>query len=73
MTIAVKMKASLAALLIPMLVAGATPALTDGSEDPGAVKEEAEKYFDKNGNPTFKVGSDGTVDFRPMRIPPLPH
>jgi len=45
------------------LVALANVALADGSGDPAAVKNEDGKYFDKNGNPTFKVGSDGTVDW----------
>ena len=35
----------------------------DGSGDPTAVKQEDGKYFDKDGNPTYHVGSDGTVDW----------
>ena len=31
--------------------------------DPAAVKSEDGKYLDKEGNPTFKVTSDGTVDW----------
>jgi methanol metabolism-related c-type cytochrome len=31
--------------------------------DPTAVKSEDGKYLDKEGNPTFKVGADGTVDW----------
>ena len=31
--------------------------------DPTAVKSEDGKYFDKEGNPTFKVAADGTVDW----------
>lgn len=31
--------------------------------DPAAVKSEDGKYFDKEGNPTFKVAADGTVDW----------
>jgi methanol metabolism-related c-type cytochrome len=38
-------------------------ALADGSGDPAAVKSEDGKYMDKDGNPTFKVGADGTVDW----------
>jgi methanol metabolism-related c-type cytochrome len=38
-------------------------ALADGSGDPAAVKEEDGKYFDKAGNPTYKIQSDGTVDW----------
>jgi methanol metabolism-related c-type cytochrome len=39
------------------------PAIADGSGDPAAVKNEDGKYFDKEGNPTFNVGSGGTVDW----------
>jgi methanol metabolism-related c-type cytochrome len=35
----------------------------DASGDPTAVKEEGGKYFDKNGNPTYKIQADGTVDW----------
>jgi methanol metabolism-related c-type cytochrome len=38
-------------------------AVTDGSGDPAAVKSDDGKWFDKDGNPTFKVESDGTVDW----------
>lgn len=38
-------------------------ARADGSGDPAAVKDEDGKYFDKAGNPTFKVAADGTVDW----------
>src|SRR5262245_33179342 len=38
-------------------------ALADGSGDPAPVKEEDGKYFDAEGNPTFKRGPDGTVDW----------
>jgi methanol metabolism-related c-type cytochrome len=38
-------------------------ALADGSGDPTAVKEEDGKYFDKDGNPTYKIQQDGTVDW----------
>jgi len=31
--------------------------------DPTAVKSEDGKYLDKDGNPTFKVGADGTLDW----------
>ena len=39
------------------------PVLADGSGDPTAVKDENGKYLDKEGNPTYKIGSDGTVDW----------
>lgn len=38
-------------------------ALADGSGDPTAVKQEDGKYFDKQGNPTYKIQPDGTVDW----------
>jgi methanol metabolism-related c-type cytochrome len=38
-------------------------AVSDGSGDPTAVKSEDGKWVDKEGNPTFKVESDGTVDW----------
>ena len=44
-------------------VGGASVASADGSGDPAAVKNEGGKYYDKEGNPTFKVQSDGTVDW----------
>jgi methanol metabolism-related c-type cytochrome len=38
-------------------------AAADGSGDPAAVKDEDGKYFDKDGNPTYKIGADGMVDW----------
>jgi len=38
-------------------------AAADGSGDPAAVKQEDGKYFDKDGNPTYKIGANGTVDW----------
>ena len=35
----------------------------DGSGDPTAVKSEDGKYLDKEGNPTYKIAPDGTVDW----------
>ena len=35
----------------------------DGSGDPTAVKDVNGEYYDKEGNPTFKVEEDGTVDW----------
>jgi methanol metabolism-related c-type cytochrome len=45
------------------LVFGAAIAFGDGSGDPTAVKSEDGKYYDKESNPTYKVQSDGTVDW----------
>jgi methanol metabolism-related c-type cytochrome len=57
-------RADLAFLLAGSLfVAGTEVALADGSGDPAAVKEDQGMYYDKQGNPTFKVQSDGTVDW----------
>jgi len=44
-------------------VVGASLTFADGSGDPAAVKNEGGKYYDKEGNPTFEVQSDGTVDW----------
>jgi methanol metabolism-related c-type cytochrome len=38
-------------------------AFADGSGDPNAVKNEDGKYYDKDGTPTFKIQSGGTVDW----------
>ena len=38
-------------------------AFAEQAVDPTAVKSENGKYLDKEGNPTFKVASDGTVDW----------
>src|SRR5215471_17423322 len=46
-----------------ILAAAGASAHADGSGDPTAVKSEDGKYFDKEGNPTFKIASDGTVDW----------
>jgi methanol metabolism-related c-type cytochrome len=45
------------------LVWTSCPARADGSGDPAAVKSDDGKYFDKDGNPTFNVKEDGTVDW----------
>ena len=46
-----------------VLLALVGPAFADGSGDPSPVKNSDGKYLDKDGNPTFKVGADGTVDW----------
>jgi methanol metabolism-related c-type cytochrome len=45
------------------LIVGAGLSFGDGSGDPTAVKSEDGTYYDKEGNPTYKVQSDGTVDW----------
>jgi len=52
-----------AALAALMVAAGAGVVLADGSGDPAAVKNDDGKYYDKDGNPTYKIESDGTVDW----------
>ncbi len=49
-----------AAALISVAIGGV--AFAEGPGDPKAVKSEDGKYFDKEGNPTFNVAADGTVD-----------
>jgi len=44
-------------------VVGASLVLADGVGDPTAVKHDDGRYYDKESNPTFKVQSDGTVDW----------
>jgi methanol metabolism-related c-type cytochrome len=51
------------ALVVTSFAALACAALADGSGDPAAVKNENGKYSDKDGNPTYKIAADGTVDW----------
>jgi methanol metabolism-related c-type cytochrome len=46
-----------------VVVASGGIAVAGESSDPTAVKSEDGKYLDKEGNPTFKVAQDGTVDW----------
>lgn len=55
----VRIRAVMAALLF--LVPSQVNA--DGSGDPAAVSSSDGEYADKNGNPTFKIDKDGTVDW----------
>jgi methanol metabolism-related c-type cytochrome len=50
-------------LIAAPLTGGAGIAVADGAGDPAAVKEDDGKHYDKAGNPTYKVQSDGTVDW----------
>ena len=45
------------------LAAAAGVAIAQTAGDPTAVKSDNGKYLDKDGNPTFHVGADGTVDW----------
>ena len=56
-------KTSVAIILAAAVMLTTNLALADGSGDPTAVKNEDGKYFDKGGNPTYKVSADGTVDW----------
>ena len=46
-----------------IFVASGKIAFAEDAGDPAAVKSEDGKYLDKEGTPTFKVASDGTVDW----------
>ena len=46
-----------------LLVVSGGITFAEDAVDPTAVKSEDGKYVDKDGNPTFKVASDGTVDW----------
>jgi methanol metabolism-related c-type cytochrome len=60
--VSVKSRAGAAcALTIAALWAGV--AVADGSGDPTAVKNQDGKYYDKQGNPTYSIKPDGTVDW----------
>lgn len=46
-----------------ILVVSGGIAIAENRADAAAVKSEDGKYLDKEGNPTFKVAADGTVDW----------
>jgi methanol metabolism-related c-type cytochrome len=46
-----------------ILAASGGIAFAEGPGDPTAVKSEEGKYLDKDGDPTFKIAPDGTVDW----------
>ncbi len=56
-------KSSLAGALAVTLLLHAGSASADGSGDPKAVKDDDGKYYDAEGNPTYKIAADGTVDW----------
>jgi methanol metabolism-related c-type cytochrome len=56
-------RSSLAGALVTALLLTTGLAWADGSGDPAVVKDEDGKYYDAQGNPTYKVASDGTVDW----------
>jgi methanol metabolism-related c-type cytochrome len=56
-------RSCLVGTLAVALLLNAGLAWADGSGDPAAVKDEDGKYYDAQGNATYKVASDGTVDW----------
>jgi methanol metabolism-related c-type cytochrome len=54
-------KFALAIILVSALAGGS--ACADGPGDPGVASSDQGKYADKAGNPTYKVGPDGAVDW----------
>jgi len=46
-----------------VLVLGAAAARAEGPGDPAAVTSDDGKFFNKDGDPTFRVKDDGTVDW----------
>ena len=58
-----KLAISMIGALALLVSFGQNLAFADGSGDPTPVKEDHGEYFDKAGNPTFKIEKDGTVDW----------
>jgi methanol metabolism-related c-type cytochrome len=52
-----------AGIATAVAIAASAYAVTDGSGDPAAVNSEDGKWTDKDGNPTFKIEQDGSVDW----------
>ena len=50
------------AVILAVGLAGTT-ARADGSGDPAVASSDNGKYADKDGNPTYKISADGTVDW----------
>jgi methanol metabolism-related c-type cytochrome len=59
----VKASFGAATLVLAAMVCLTGVARADGSGDPKAVKQVDGKYMDKDGNPTYNVQPDGTVDW----------
>ena len=60
---ALRSRLPLAAAVAVVLAVGLAPARADPPGDPAAVRLEDGKYFDKNGDPTYRIAQDGTVDW----------
>jgi methanol metabolism-related c-type cytochrome len=56
-------RVAVAAAVTLLLSSPIVYAVVDGSGDPTAVTSDDGKWSDKDGNPTFKVAPDGTVDW----------
>jgi methanol metabolism-related c-type cytochrome len=59
----VRIQLGAAIATVVTIALGPVPVTAEPPGDPAAVKNEDGKYFDKDGNPTFKIGGDGTVDW----------
>jgi len=51
------------AVLLATVSLGIALALADASGDPAPVRNDDGKYYDKAGNPTYRVQPDGTTDW----------
>jgi methanol metabolism-related c-type cytochrome len=49
--------------LVLMMLTGGLARAEEGPGDPAVASSDNGKYLDKEGNPTYKVGADGTVDW----------
>jgi hypothetical protein len=54
---------SIGAVAVTLLTFGMSVTKADGSGDANVIKNNDGKHYDKAGNPTFNIGSDGTVDW----------
>ena len=53
-----------ASLAVVLSLSWGLPAFADPPGNPAAVKQDEDGYWrDKNGDPTYKIAGDGTVDF----------
>lgn len=53
----------LVALLLALLPFAPSPVGADGSGDPAPASSSGGEYSDRQGNPTYKIDKDGTVDW----------
>src|SRR5262245_10410146 len=60
---AVRNVASVLAMVLLVLAGSVAAQAEDTKEKAAVAKEEDGKYFDADGNPTFKIQDDGTVDW----------